>query len=416
MNRLRFTILLLFSFASVNCTNPQNKSTTFKTGSDVLLTNERELISGKNISLVVNHTSLLSNGIHLLDTLLKCEDVRIVNVFSPEHGFGGNFSAGEKINDSISNESSIKYYSLYGNNFKPTKDMLGGTDLILFDLQDIGARFYTYISTLFYVMQSAAENNIPVIVLDRPNPYSGNIVNGPVIERPFQSFIGITTLPVIHGMTIGELAKYFSDEKLLGKEPVSQLTIIKMVNWKREYFLDDIDLKWINPSPNIKDLETIFVYPATCLIEGTNISEGRGTEKPFLQIGAPFMNPEKLINELTSYNIKGIELLPVEFTPRSIKGVAQSPKYEGQKCFGITIRVTDKKIFDAVKFGIQLISVLVKLYPEYFKFKADHFDKLAGSNSIRQMITEKQSVEKIIEHWLPGLNEFKEKRKKYLLY
>lgn len=416
MTRQIFTILLFISFASLNCSKSQVNNSTFRTGSDVLLLNDIKLISGKKISLVVNHTSVLSNGIHLLDTLLNRSEVKIVSVFSPEHGFAGNFSAGEKIKDSVSSDSGIKFYSLYGKTFKPAKEMLTGTDLILFDLQDIGARFYTYISTLFYVLQSAAENNIPVIVLDRPNPYSGNIVGGPLIEKSLQSFIGITSLPVLHGMTIGELAKYFSEEEFLGKGLKTQLHIIKMENWKREYFLDDIDLKWINPSPNIKSFETIIIYPATCLIEGTNISEGRGTEKPFLQIGAPFINSEKLISELTSSGIKEIEIIPAEFTPKSIKGVAESPKYEGQKCFGISFKVINKKIFDAVKFGIQLISALVKLYPKDFRFREDHFDKLVGVKNIRQMITGKRSVETIVGHWMPGLNEFKERRNKYLLY
>lgn len=416
MIRFYFTLLFFISITALNCSQPDESKKTFLTGSDVLLSKEKYLIAGKRISLVINHTSILSNGPHLLDTLLKFNDIKIQSVLSPEHGFKGNVAAGQKIKDSIDNHSSIKIYSLYGKAFKPTKKMLEETDVIVFDIQDIGARFYTYISTLFYVLQAAAENNIPIIILDRPNPYSGEIVNGPVLDKSMQSFIGIAPIPVMHGMTIGELALLFSGENYLGKNLHPEIKVIKMEGWEREFFLDELPNKWINPSPNIKDFETILVYPATCLIEGTNVSEGRGTSQPFKQIGAPFINSEELIDDLKLSKIEGVEVSPVKFIPQEIPGVAESPKFKGVECNGISIKITDKNKFDAIRFGLQLISSLLKLYEAEFKFNVDHFDSLIGNKNIRQMIIAEKTIDVIFDSWFNELESFKIIRKKYLLY
>ncbi|QQS34681.1 MAG: DUF1343 domain-containing protein [Ignavibacteriales bacterium] len=385
-------------------------------GSDILLSEKFDLILNKRLTLLVNHTSLLSDGTHLLDTLLKINQVKVLNVLSPEHGFEGNFSAGTKVTDTTNKDSSLHFFSLYGKTLKPTDEMLNGSDLILIDLQDVGSRFYTYISTMFYVLQAAAGMNIPLIVLDRPNPYSGNIVDGPVLKNSFQSFIGIAPLPIIHGMTIGEIADYFCGEVLPGKNLRPDIQIIKMQNWSRDLFYDDLDLKWIKPSPNISDFETILVYPSTCLLEGTNISEGRGTQKPFLQIGAPFINPEDLINELKKFDLSGIEILSTQFIPQDLHGVAESPKYEGKTCNGITISITDKLKFKAVKFGIQLISSLIKLYGDKINFREEHFDRLIGNSTVRESLMKQIPADDIYNSFTDELENFKQIRKKYLLY
>lgn len=416
MIKTLLTFFLFLSFFSVNCSQDQPANKKIMLGSDILLSEKFDLILNKRLTLLVNHTSLLSDGTHLLDTLLKINQVKVLNVLSPEHGFEGNFSAGTKVTDTTNKDSSLHFFSLYGKTLKPTDEMLNGSDLILIDLQDVGSRFYTYISTMFYVLQAAAGMNIPLIVLDRPNPYSGNIVDGPVLKNSFQSFIGIAPLPIIHGMTIGEIADYFCGEVLPGKNLRPDIQIIKMQNWSRDLFYDDLDLKWIKPSPNISDFETILVYPSTCLLEGTNISEGRGTQKPFLQIGAPFINPEDLINELKKFDLSGIEILSTQFIPQDLHGVAESPKYEGKTCNGITISITDKLKFKAVKFGIQLISSLIKLYGDKINFREEHFDRLIGNSTVRESLMKQIPADDIYNSFTDELENFKQIRKKYLLY
>jgi len=294
--------------------------------------------------------------------------------------------------------------------------MLNNIDIILFDIQDIGARFYTYISTLYYLLQSAAENNLPVIVLDRPNPISGLRVSGPLLNLNHRSFIGIAPIPVLHGMTIGELAELFVNENFINTSKKPELIVIKMQGWKRNYFWNDLDREWIPTSPNIPNFETALIYPGTCFIEGTNVSEGRGTDDPFLTIGAPYINSEELINKLKSLQIAGIEFSPSSFTPVNKKGKAIHPKYEGINCYGVKFKLTDKNRFKAVEFGVYLIYVLIKLYPDNFKFKDNYFDKLAGTDKLRKDLLAGKNPSAIIRSWESKLEEFKSIRKKYLLY
>jgi uncharacterized protein YbbC (DUF1343 family) len=283
-------------------------------------------------------------------------------------------------------------------------------------MQDVGARFYTYLSTLYYSLQAAAENNIPIIVLDRPNPIGGNYVDGPIRQDSLNSFVGIAPIPIAHGMTFGELANYFNDENLLGNNLHATLEVLKMKNWKRNYFFDELNLSWIKPSPNITDLQTAIVYPGTCLIEGTNISEGRGTAQPFLTIGAPFIKARQLVNGLRKFKIKGLTFTETFFTPKDIPTVSVNPKYKEKLCYGISIKVIDKRKVESVKFGITLISVLHKLYPKEFSFREKSFDLLSGDSKIREQLLRDTSPEKISKSYQKELSNFKEKRKKYLLY
>ena len=232
----------------------------------------------------------------MIDTLLSL-GINITALYSLEHGFDLDFADGVFIKNSDEKIKSIPVHSLYGKNKKPTKEMLVDVDIILFDVQDVGARFYTYISSLFYILQTAAENNIKVIILDRPNPLGGKRAEGPVLNEDYKSFFGIAPIPILHGMTIGELAMLFISENYIASTS-PDIEIIKMKGWERNNYWDDLNLTWLPTSPNIPTFETALVYPGTCLIEGTNISEGRGTENPFLTIGAPFINPDNLINEL----------------------------------------------------------------------------------------------------------------------
>ena len=405
-----FLFLILFSFS---CSS-QEKTDKVLYGSDILISEKLDFLKDKKVGLVINQASVLNNGTSLLDTL-KSLDVNITAIFSPEHGFYVDHSAGKKV-ESENNKYGIQAYSLYGKTRKPIPEMLENVDVIIFDLQDVGARFYTYISTMYYILQSAAENVKQVIILDRPNPISGNKLLGPVLINELKSFIGIAPINMIHGMTIGELANLFVNENYIKTEKKTDFEIIKMKNWKREFFWDDFNSSWIPTSPNIPDFETVLVYPATCLLEGTNISEGRGTEHPFKIIGAPFIDSKKLLDNLNNSDLTGCELQEINFTPEAIPGKADNPKYENQVCHGIKIHIINKYKFDQLDFGIKLLVTLHKLYSENFEFRNNHFDKLLGDKKIRVMIESDENAGSIINYINHQSENFNSIRQKYLLY
>lgn len=383
------------------------------TGTDILFSESQNLITGKNIGVVCNHTALLSNGTHLVDTLINLPKVTLKAIFTPEHGFKGSAEAGELINKK-SLYKKVPVISLYGSDRKPSKENLKDIDLLIFDIQDVGARFYTYISTLYYVLEAAGGNNIPIIVLDRPNPIGGKYVDGPVLDENFKSFVGIAPIPITHGMTVGELAKFFVGEKLINNSDKVGLNVVKCKNWHRE-IPNQFYSKWVSPSPNINYLETALVYPGICLLEGTNISEGRGTQFPFLQLGAPFINSEDVISKLNLLKVEGAELQSVAFIPEDIDGMATNPKFKGQTCNGIKIKVTDPQKFESVKFGVKLLYVLNKLYGNKLNFTGS-FDRLAGNSELRELINKKTAPDKIFGSWQKELTKFEKKRINYLLY
>ncbi len=383
-------------------------------GADLLFSENQNLISGKKVGVVCNHTALLSNGKNLVDALLEQKNVIVSAIFTPEHGFKGVEEAGEKIDYKNNLYKEVPIISLYGKYRKPSKDNLTDVDLLIFDIQDVGARFYTYISTMYYVLESAGENNIPVIILDRPNPIGGKYIDGPVLDPKFKSFVGIAQIPITHGMTIGELATYFVGEKVVPTWKNVSLKVIQCKNWKRE-IPNQFYSNWNSPSPNINSLETALVYPGICLMEGTNISEGRGTRFPFLQFGAPFINADDVIEKLKIFSFAGIEMQSVSFIPDDIEAMATNPKFKGQSCYGIKIKITDPTKFEPVKFGTKLLFVLVKLYGNKIKFN-DGFDRLAGNSYLKKALLQKVAPEKIIASWQKDLIKFEKKRIKYLLY
>ncbi len=391
-------------------------STKVRLGNEKLVNEYFNLIKGKNIGVIANHTSLLSDGKHLVDFLYENKNVSLVAVFGPEHGFRGAAPAGEKIETTIDDKTGIPVYSLYGRINKPTPEMLKNIEVLVYDIQDVGARFYTYISTLYLCLEAAAENNIKFIVCDRPNPIGGVIVDGPIVKKEFESFVGIAPLPIQHGMTIGELALYFNDliESKIGKKAI--LEVIKMDNWKREMLFDETRINWIKPSPNIIDLSTALIYPGTCLIEATNVSEGRGTDSPFLQIGAPFINSAELINELNKLNFSSLSFQSVQFIPTDIEGMASNPKFKDEKCNGIKIHILNTKNLYPVQFGLALISTLKKLYPEKFKINVSRMNRLTGNDEITKMLDSAVDYTEIINKFQSELTNFKQIRKKYLLY
>jgi uncharacterized protein YbbC (DUF1343 family) len=342
-------------------------------------------INNKNVAIVANQTSVVKNT-HLVDTLTSLNQ-NIMLIFSPEHGFRGEADAGENIKDGVDTQTGIPILSLHGKHKKPTKESLENIDIIIFDIQDVGARFYTYISTLHYILEAASEQGIQVIVLDRPNP-NGHYIDGPILEEKYKSFVGKHPIPIVHGMTIGEYAKMIIGEKWI--EQNCNLKIIKMENYNRENIYD----LPIKPSPNLPNKKAINLYPSLCLFERTTISIGRGTDYPFQHFGAPFLE--------NNYS----------FTPVSGEG-SKYPKHENKICFGIDLRF-QKKILNSI--NLDWIIECYNKSSEKENFFTLNFDKLAGTDKLRLKIISGMSAEKISETWKEGLVEFQKIREKYLLY
>ncbi|MEE1111733.1 MAG: DUF1343 domain-containing protein [Bacteroidales bacterium] len=351
------------------------------------------LVKNKKVGILTNQTSVVRNQngdfIHLLDTLLSL-DVDVIKIFSPEHGFRGNVEAGGYVNNSVDSKTNLPIISLYGKNKKPTKEQIKDCEVILFDLQDVGCRFYTYISTLHYVMEACAENNCKLIVLDRPNP--NDYIDGPVLEAKFQSFVGMHRVPVLHAMTIGEYAKMINGEGWLENAIQCDLQVIEIFGW--EHDMKEVYQLFVAPSPNLQTPKAIELYPSLCFFEGTKVSVGRGTDTPFEIIGYP------------DYYDKTFS-----FTPRAIKGVSDNPMYKGKKCYGMKDLKVQKKELD--------LSFLIKMYKTANKkedFFNSFFDKLAGTDQLRKQIERGLSQEEIKLSWQKDIEKFKKIRQKYLLY
>ncbi|HEX2982279.1 MAG TPA: DUF1343 domain-containing protein [Ignavibacteriales bacterium] len=405
------TAVFLFAAASI-----YGQAAKVMTGADLLISENMELIKGKTLGIVTNHTGVLSNGVHLVDTLNKIPGIKIAALFGPEHGIRGDAPDGISLEHGADAKTGIKVYSLYGAVSKPDAEMLKGIDVLVYDIQDVGARFYTFISTMYYILEAGAENNIPVIVLDRPNPINGLQVEGPIRDSSLSSFVGIAPIPITYGLTAGELAECFNNEELAKKGLKANLTVVKMKNWKREMFYDETGLAWIKPSPNIPFVETAMIYPGTCLIEGTNVSEGRGTMNPFLTIGAPYINSGELIAELNKADNKGVKLDTISFMPKEIPNMAKTPKYDNKICRGIKITVTDKTALRPVEFGIKLLCSLQKLYPQDFTIREKGLERLLGDKNGFEKITSGETAQNIIASWDKDLDIFKSVREKYIIY
>ncbi len=348
------------------------------------------LIKDKKIGMVVNQTSVVE-GQHLVDFLLS-QKQQVVKVFAPEHGFRGKADAGEHVKDAKDTKTGLPVISLYGKNKKPSAEMLKDIDVVIFDIQDVGVRFYTYISTLHLVMEACAENNKPLIVLDRPNP-NGDYVDGPVLEPKFKSFVGMDPLPIVHGLTIGELAKMINGQKWLKNGLQCNLTVVKMNHYSHKRFYD----LPIKPSPNLPNYQSIRLYPSLCLFEATNISVGRGTTIPFQIYGYP----DKSAGAFS-------------FTPKSIPGMSKHPKFENQTCYGADLR-------DNISARTFTLTYLLDTYYHYkdkenFFLKNNFFDKLAGTDELRHQIEANLTEDEIRLSWQTNLTAYKKMRKQYLLY
>ncbi len=395
------------------CAAPENQ---VQSGLDVLVENDFAALAGKRVGLITNHTAVTADNRHAADLMAACSNVRLTVLFAPEHGVRGNSEAGATITDEKDPLTEIPAISLYGATRKPTAAMLKDVDVLVFDIQDVGARFYTYISTLFLTLEAAAEQGIPYVVLDRPNPIGGHLVEGPVLDAEFKSFVGIHELPVRHGMTVGELALLFNGEKWLRNGVRADLKIIKMANWKRDMLFDETGLPWVKPSPNMVSLQTALVYPGTCLIEGTNLSEGRGTLHPFEQIGAPWLNAGTIADELRGAPVTGVRIDTVSFVPQDLPGVATANKHDQKPCRGLFFSVTQPRAFQSLRFGLYLLAAIRKHHPDSLKLREASLNRLLSDAAILKNLQQGVAADSLWRMAEADLQSFLPLREKYLLY
>jgi len=372
-------------------------------GIDRLAAEGFKLLEGQRVGLVTNYTGRNRLGSSTVDILHSAKGVRLVALFSPEHGFAGKLEG--KVGDATHTGTRLEIHSLYGRHRKPTRAMLAGVDTLVFDIQDIGCRFYTYISTMGLCMQACAEHGKRFVVLDRPNPINGTDVGGPLLDEKDESFVGWHTLPVRHGMTIGELARMFNEEKGIGVK----LHVVEIQGWRRQDFYDATGLLWVNPSPNMRSLTQALLYPGVGLLETTNLSVGRGTDTPFQVIGAPWLDHLAMATALNAANIPGCRLVPVEFTPTT-------SKFKGEKCRGIEILVVDRNVFDPLLLGMHLACHLARNHREDWEIK--RYDGLVGKRrgaQLRARIATKKA-EQILAGLKDELIAFRKRRQPFLIY
>ena len=406
--------LLLLGLFFMSCAADENSrsansdSSGVITGGAQLISNHLDELEGRRIGLVMNPTAVV-NDVHMLDTLMAL-DVDIAALFAPEHGFRGEAGAGEKIEDGVDQQTGLPVYSLYGDTRKPTPEMLEGIDLLIFDMQDVGARFYTYHATMGLVIEAAAEAGIPVWILDRPNPLGGDYVSGWIRDDAFSSFVGPYPIPVAHGMTLGELAQMIAGEGWLETDAVPELRVIEMDGWNRQMLWPETGLPWIAPSPNLPTFEHAYVYLGTCLIEGTSLSEGRGTDNPFLLLGSP--NTTLSDGDISELNetVLGAQISRAEFTPREIPGVALNPKHEGELSRGIRIDVEDYSEYDPFMNGLHIVSELMQHTPD--ATTRDFLYKLAGTTIVDDVISGELEPRDVNF----DLDAFNNSRQQYLIY
>jgi len=387
-----------------------------ESGLDVLLREAQTdgehaaLLTGKRIGLVTNMTGVDRQLRSNVDLLAAHPGWTLAALFGPEHGVRGDAQAGVAVENARDAATGLPVYSLYGKTHEPTPDMLAGLDILVFDIQDIGARFYTYPYTLASVLRAAKREGMTVVVLDRPNPIGGIWVEGPILDpEKYASFVGMFEIPIRHGMTIGELARLFNEEYGIG----AQLHVVPMTGWQRDDDARSSDaLPWVMPSPNMPTPETALVYPGTGLLEGTNLSEGRGTTRPFEIIGAPFIDAQQLADALNAQALPGVRFRPLRFTPTF-------SKHAGESCGGVQLHITDRQIFRPVRTGIALLLTLRQLHPHEFAFNPGEppfFNRLVGNGWLREAIEQQQSLAEIEVRWQNSLSEFEHIRQRYLLY
>ncbi len=374
------------------------------------------LFEDKRVGIITNHTARDAGNRHITDIFLELEGVKVTALFGPEHGVRGHVEAGAHVESETGTDDRIPIFSLYGKTRKPTPGMLANVDVLVFDIQDIGTRYYTYIYTMALAMEAAAEHGKSFIVLDRPNPINGVDVEGNVLNPDFNSFVGLYPIPVRHGMTVGELARLFNEEGWLANSIKANLTVVPIQNWNRADWHDQTGLNFIKPSPNMPTVTTATTYPGICLLEGVNMAEGRGTSTPFEIFGAPWIDSNLLTGKLNALQLPGVVFRDTTFTPISIPGASANPKYKDVACNGSAITVSDRSKLQPYWMGVQLVSLIHEMYPDSLTWRSSFFDKLTGTSKIRETIIENGDINKLPVKWQLQLDEFLAKREKYLLY
>ncbi len=370
------------------------------TGLDVLVRDKFAPLANRKVGVITNHTGVDREGRSLIELLHDAPNIELVAIFSPEHGLKGLLD--ERVADSEDPLTGLTVYSLYGETRRPSDAMLDGVDTLVFDIQDIGARFYTYIATMAYAMEEAAKHDIDFVVLDRPNPINGTRVFGPFNDRE-GLFTAYHRTPLVHGMTVGELAKMFNRERDINVD----LTVIEMEGWRRDTWYDESSLNWINPSPNMRSMTQAVLYPAIGMIEAANVSVGRGTDTPFERFGAPYIEPRKLADALNALELAGVRFMPFFFTPTS-------SKFSGKRCGGVQVLLLDRNAFDPTRTGLAIARVLRTLYPD--TFEVAKVNNLVINADIQRHV-EETSADKDLSHlWRDELEEFNQRRAAYLLY
>ncbi|WP_034849575.1 exo-beta-N-acetylmuramidase NamZ family protein [Clostridium hydrogeniformans] len=368
----------------------------------------KKALGDKKVGLITSPSGINKDFKYTIDVFN--ENFNLVALFSPEHGIRGNLQAGEEVGTYTDERTGIKVYSLYGENKKPSKEMLEGIDVLVFDIGDVGSRFYTYIYSMGYCLEACKENNKKLLVLDRINILGGEKVEGNILEEEFKTFVGMYPIPIRYGLTIGELAHYFNNEFNIGCD----LEVIKIKEWERWMLYEDTDLPWISPSPNMPSLSTSLLYNGTCLLEGTNISEGRGTTKPFEIVGAPWIDGYKLAEIMEEKNIKGVRFRPIYYTPTF-------SKHEGKMCGGVQIHITDTREVNGVEVGLHLLEVIIKMDKGDLQFIESEgygifLDSISGTKILRESLGKELSAKDILEKWNTETQSFREKASKYYLY
>ena len=370
-------------------------------GLDVLEAEKFAPLRGKHVGLITNHTGVDFQGRTNIELLAHAPGVQLVALFSPEHGIAGHED--DKVASLEDPSTGLPIYSLYGDHLRPTDEMLAGIDALVFDVQDAGVRFYTYTTTMGYCMEEAAKRHIPFYVLDRPNPITGEIVEGPMLDPDKTAFVAYFPVPVRYGLTIGELAQLFNTEKHIDCE----LHVIAMKNWHRKYFYQNTGVRWIPPSPNLRSLDAAILYPGLEILQSAKVSVGRGTESPFEEFGAPWLNGQEVADDLNARNLPGVRFKNQPYVP--VSGL-----YAGQHCGGVSIRVTDRAAVRSMRVGLEIASVLEKSYPN--KFDLAKTIVLLGNDATVQQLKDGVPVEQIIASWSAALEAFEELRQKYFLY
>ena len=379
----------------------QDPSPRVHNGIDVLRNQNFAPLAGKRVGLITNHTGLAADGASTIDLLFKSGVCKLVALFSPEHGIRGVMD--EKVVSAVDEATGLPIYSLYGATLRPTPEMLRDVEVLVYDIQDVGARFYTYSTTMAYCMEEAARAKIPFYVLDRPNPIGGLSVEGPLLDADKTSFVGYMPLPVRHGMTLGELARYVNAEKKLGAD----LHVVAVEGWRRSFYFNDTGLLWVNPSPNMRCLVATIFYPGVCLLEATNVSVGRGTDTPFEVIGAPWIEPRRLAAELKAAHVPGVDFVPLYFTPTTSTN-------RGQKCGGVNLILMDRDKFNSVLAGMTLLSVLYRLYPK--EFEIDKAIRLLGNQQALSELKSGRLPADVERTANAGMRDFLAGRQKALIY